>query len=217
MAGMPFNITYSLFQYKSRFYQERLFNYIWVNRTYMIANRTMISLTEEEYIQYELTSNIRHEYVNGELIDMPGESTTNNTIALNLAFLVKQQLKGTGYKPYTHDVKLRILEEKTWFYPDLFVSAEQEGTDVFVMQKPVLITEVLSKSTGAYDVFDKFIQYRKIPELQYYMLIEPVKKIVTLLSRTGNNEWQTEFFNGLEEEVNLPKLNVHFRLSDLYE
>jgi Uma2 family endonuclease len=183
----------------------------------MVANRIAVSMTEEEYIQYELKSDIRHEYVNGELIDMPGESTTNNTIALNLAFVIKQQLKGTGYKPYTHDVKLRIPGEKTWFYPDLFVSAEQEGTDVFVMSKAVIITEVLSKSTGAYDVFDKFIQYRKIPELQYYMLIEPVKKIVTLFSRGEHNDWKTEFFNGPEDEINLLKLNVRFRLSDLYE
>ena len=178
---------------------------------------TAVNMMEEEYIQFELQSDIRHEYVNGQLIDMPGGYLKNNRIAGNLYFKLRLALGNVAVNIFTHDAKLRIPGEKIYFYPDLFVTREALDDKQYIASTAILIAEVVSKTTKAYDAFDKLLQYKKIPELHYYLMIEPFKKIVTLISRISQNEWQTEFFNGPEETIELPAINVKFKLSDLYE
>jgi Uma2 family endonuclease len=78
-------------------------------------------MTEEEYIQFELNADIRHEYVNGQLIDIPGDNGYNNQIAQNLSFICRS-LKKEGYRPYTHDIKVKVSGTENYFYPDLFLS-----------------------------------------------------------------------------------------------
>ena len=182
----------------------------------MQTTATAVSMTEEEYIQFELKSDIRHEYVNGQLIDMPGEYLKNNRIAGNLNFILRLALNSSMYNIFTHDAKLKIPNEKSYFYPDLFVTDEVLGAEQYIAYAAVLVAEVLSKSTRAYDVFDKLIQYKKIPQLQYCLMIEPFKKTVALHLKNGQGEWFTEYFNEPDEIIDLPVLHVHFRLSELY-
>lgn len=174
-------------------------------------------MTEEQYIEFELSADVRHEYLNGKLFEMPAESTANNDFAGNLYAILKPAIKGTGFSVYVHDIKLKIPQEPIYFYPDLFVSAEKPSTDAFIVRSAVLVAEVLSKSTRHFDMFDKYLQYRKLPGLQYYLLIESKTHLITLLEKDAEGDWTTELYNNDEEWIDLKSLNIKFQVKDLYE
>lgn len=174
-------------------------------------------MTEQEYIEFELTATLRHEYINGELLEMFPESTANNDFAGNLYVILKTALKGSTFSVYTHDIKLKIPQEPVYFYPDLFVSAEKPSTEAFIVRSAVLVAEVLSKSTRHFDMFDKYLQYRKLPDLQYYLLIESKTHLITLLEKDAEGDWTTELYNNDDEWVELRQLGVRFQVKDLYE
>jgi len=183
----------------------------------MQTTATAVSMTEEEYIQFELKSDIRHEYVNGQLIDMPGEYLKNNRIARRLSVILSLALNDAIYNIFTHDAKLKIPNEKSYFYPDLFVTDELLDEEQYIAYSAILVAEVLSKSTRAYDVFDKLMKYKKIPQLQYCLMIEPFKKTVDLHLKNDRGEWFIESFRDPDEVIKLPALHVNFKLLDLYK
>ena len=174
-------------------------------------------MTEEEYIAYEMASEVRHEYINGKLIEMPGESTTNNEIALNIALLLKKQVKEKSWRLFRHDVKLKLPGGKVYFYPDLFITQEESSTTKFVVESALLVAEILSGSTRHFDMFDKYLQYRQIPELRYYLLVEPSKRLITLCEKDDNGEWSTELFDEKDGLVSLKYLGLEMNISAVFE
>jgi len=180
----------------------------------IISERTF---TEEEYIQYELQSDIRHEYVNGKLIEMAGESDLHNEIAMNIAILLRQILKGSGYSIYMEGVKIKLPDEPKYYYPDVFATKEITGSaKQYIKYQPEMIVEVLSETTRKYDMVDKFINYQKIPSLVYYMLVEPEKTLVQLFYKM-NNDWEILSFTGIEDVVTLLAWNKAFTLKEVYK
>ena len=174
-------------------------------------------LTEEEYLNLELRSEIRHEYINGKLIEMHGEKDLNNEIAANVLFLLRQVLKSKGYHVFIEGVKVKIPEEAKYFYPDVFATREKsDETNEYVKQKPEIIFEVLSNSTRKYDLVDKFIAYQKIPSLVYYLAVETDKVLVQLFYKE-NNEWEMMSLTNADDIINLPALNIQFRVKEMYQ
>ncbi len=180
----------------------------------MQTTAVVVSITEEEYIQFELKSDNSCEYANDGFIDTPGKSGLNSLLATNLLFFFKMILHHTDYKIFTHDARLKI--EERYYYPDLFVSTEAVNANKYIHYSAILVAEVLSAGTRSLDQFDKFFVYRKIPELQYYLLIAPLKKAVILFSKNEQNEWSRQCYNVADEIINLPAINVQFKLADLY-
>src|SRR3954451_1188913 len=78
----------------------------------------------DEYIQHELKSPVRNEFINGQLFEMAGEKDINNEIAGNLYILLSALLKSLGYLIYSLDVKVKIFNETKYYYPDVFVTKE---------------------------------------------------------------------------------------------
>lgn len=126
-------------------------------------------------------------------------------------------MKQQGFSVYAHDVKLKIPGEAVYFYPDLFVSEESPSGDEFVVRSAILVAEALSKSTRHFDMFDKYLQYRKPPELRYYVLIESKTRLITVFENSNKGEWITELYNENEEWVDLKNINIRFQLKTLYE
>ncbi|MEP8511602.1 Uma2 family endonuclease, partial [Enterobacter kobei] len=91
-------------------------------------------MTVEEYIQFETTSEVRHEYINGQLVEMPGENKLNGKIAAFLSAYLMLLLEESGYIVYSHDIKVAIPNENKYYYPDLVVTNEPEnlGNDYVV-------------------------------------------------------------------------------------
>lgn len=153
-----------------------------------IAEKTKLS--EQEYLKSEETAEFKHEHLKGEVWAMTGASDNHVTIAMNLAFLLRQKLKDTPCRSYISDMKVRVEHANTFFYPDVFVTCEKKAQqNTHYKEHPVFIAEVLSPSTEAYDRGDKFKYYRQLSSLQEYWLIDAQKLSIDCFTHQNDNAW----------------------------
>jgi len=180
---------------------------------------TNIILSEEDYIQLELNSEIRHELINETLIDIPGDSPIHNYITGSFYILFRALLKATPFSVFMEDVKLKIPGEKKYFYPDVFVTQEKYNPSTgYVMNDAELIVEVLSPGTRLFDTVDKFIEYKKIPSLKYYLLAEPEKQYINCFMKDKDAVWESFVYTELQEIIELKEINnISFDLQAIYQ
>jgi len=131
------------------------------------------TMSVDEYLGGEQSSDIRHEYDNGYVVAMVGASRTHNLITLSLASAIREKLKGTPCRTYASDMKVRIQtnENDLFYYPDVMVSCDSSPTSEFYEEKPSLIIEVLSPSTETRDKLEKLAAYSRIPTLKEYFTV----------------------------------------------
>lgn len=173
--------------------------------------------TVEEYIQHELKSEVRSEFINGQLFEMAGEKDINNEIAGNLYILLSTLLKSLGYFVYSHDLKVKIFGENKYYYPDVFITKElKTESNKYIKSEPVLIIEVVSETSQVNDYVDKYIAYTKVPSLQYYMIIEPETTLITCYKRGENSEWITSKYTRPEDIIKLEVLDISFQVKQVY-
>jgi Uma2 family endonuclease len=178
---------------------------------------TLKKMSVEEYLTFEDTSDVRHEYFDGKLHTMPGTTDFHNEICLQIAFLLRNLLKSKGYKVYMENVKVRITDSK-YTYPDVFVTGDSRDSESRrIKQYPVMIIEVLSDKTRVYDKTDKFILYQKIASLKYYLTVEPEKPLVECYSLQEDGTWEVETFTSLSEKITFTSLNIDLEMADIYE
>ncbi len=87
----------------------------------------------------------------------------------------------------------------------------------YVQFQPELIIEVLSPATRTKDMVDKFIQYRKINTLSYYLVIEPQKCLVLCHSKDENGEWDMISYTSPDEIIYLPVLDIALPIQEIYK
>ena len=156
--------------------------------------------SDEEYFLYEEKSELRHELINGGLYEMSGESIFHNNIAGNIYILMRMLLKRSTWKVFIENVKVRT-PDKNYFYPDIIVC--ENNPEKYYSEKPILIVEVLSDTTRQYDLSDKFIQYRKIETLRYYLCVEPEQQVVIFFFKNENGEWFSETYTKDEDKIEI--------------
>lgn len=173
--------------------------------------------TVDEYIQLDEASDIRHEFINGLLYDMSGNSDIHNEMVGNLYFLLRNLLSVSKNKLYFEQVKVKIQGENHYYYPDVFVTNHPDDLqNKYIKQFPILLIEVLSDSKRKYDTIDKFIQYQKIEMLEYYILVEPEFMYVNCFSKDDTGEWQSAIYNKTEDLLPLKKLGIELPLQGIY-
>lgn len=174
-------------------------------------------LTEEEYIQHELKAEHRSEYINGQLFEMPGEKDINNELALQIFLLLTRQLKPKGYFLYVNDIKVAIPGERKYFYPDFFITKEPKTEkNQYIKHAPELMVEIVSPGSHSHDYIDKYIEYTKIPSLQYYLIVEPETILITMYARTAEG-WGVQKFTKPAETILLPALDASLSVKEIYE
>ena len=175
-------------------------------------------MTLDAYIAFEETADVRHEFIDGQLIPMPGTTDTHNTICGNIYIALRQLLKNTACKVFMENVKVQITHKKHYTYPDIFVTcSEQDLEDSYIKKFPILIVEVASPSTKVYDKTDKFLDYRKIKSLRYYLIVDTEKEIVECYSTKDGKEWTSEIYVSSKDVIPLDALNSKLLLSSIYE
>lgn len=176
--------------------------------------------TPEEYLEFEVTSDIRHEYHNGDIIPMTGGTPDHNDIASNLITLLKSALKAKPYRVFILDQRLWIPATNLYAYPDVMVLPKpielQTGRTDTVMN-PCLIAEVLSKSTQSYDRGDKFFAYRTIPSFQEYLLIDQYRVHVEHHVKTAAHQWLFSEYDEPSVTLSLSTFEFQIQLAELYE
>ena len=176
--------------------------------------------TPEEYLELEEKADYKNEYRDGEIISMTGGTTNHNKLALNLATGLNVALNDLDYEIYIGDVKLWIPRYREFIYPDVMVIEGQPvyySTNTTIVTNPVLIVEVLSKSTKDYDRGDKFLYYRSIPEFKEYILIDQTQYYVMQYVKTSENQWILTEYETEDAMINLSSINVELSLKQLYK
>ncbi|WP_373478915.1 Uma2 family endonuclease [Geminocystis sp.] len=174
----------------------------------------------DEYLALEETAEEKHEYHDGEIITMTGGTTNHNTLALTIASFFFTQLSAEDYQVYINDVRLFIEQYNRYTYPDVMIVKGKpmyQGKGTTSVKNPLLIVEVLSKSTQNYDQTDKFDAYRSIPDLQEYIVIDQYRYYVKQFAKNQEGKWVLTDYIGKEAILKLEYLPLEVTLENLYQ
>lgn len=171
-----------------------------------------IFLTEEEYLATETTSDIKREYIDGQVYAMAGAGYNHNCISVTIARKFANHLEGSPCATFMSDMKVRL--GKDYVYPDVLVDCGKMSGDDYFSNSPVIIVEVLSKSTRKIDTTEKLIRYINLPSLQEYVLIEQDFVSVQVLRKS--NHWQPEYYY-LGDSVNFVAIGLTLTVEEIYD
>jgi Uma2 family endonuclease len=177
-------------------------------------------ISPEEYLEIEVKSEERHEYINGQIIPMTGGTPNHNQIAGNFYAALNFALKRQPYRVFVTDQRLWIPQKRINTYPDVMIIAGelefQEGRKD-TLTNPIMIGEVLSKSTKSYDRDEKFAAYRTIGSFQEYLLIDQYTMHVEQYSKTDNNRWIFTEYEDADVTISLASIYFEISLADIYD
>jgi Uma2 family endonuclease len=184
----------------------------------MIASPQNNYLSSEEYLQLEEKSDIKHEYIDGEIYAMAGATDAHVTIAGNLFALLRNYLRGSDCRVYISDMKARIEKRDRFFYPDVMVTCDsRDRENSTYKQYPTLIVEVLYDSTEAFDRGDKFADYQTLDSLQEYVLINSKRQRVECFRRNNEGLWVLQSYTSENNFYQLKSIDFEGEISMLYE
>lgn len=180
---------------------------------YALEHRLM---TAEDFLTWDETQTIRHEFIRGEVFMMTGGVDRHNTVALNLALALRQHLRGSPCRVYANDVKLRVDAADCFFYPDVMVTCSASDlADRQIKREPVLVIEVLSPSTAAFDRGDKFTDYRLLPSLAEYLLVDVTRQRCDLYRKGADGMWVLHP-RAIDQDVRLQSVDLTVSADELW-
>ena len=171
-----------------------------------------------EYVAAELKADSRHEYLREEIYDMAGGTLEHAALAAALAGELRVALQGRPSRVFSSDARVRIEATDMTTYPELSVvcgELQSSPADERALSNPVVICEVLSDSTEAYDRGAKASHYRHIPSLREYVLVSQTEQRVEVQRRNAAGHWEIHEFGPGERAV-LESLGVSLSLAALY-
>ena len=172
-----------------------------------------------EYLALEATSNVRHEYFDGQIYAMAGGTPEHAALAAALIGLLFPSLRGGRCRAYDADLRIRIDATGLTTYPDITVVCgprELDATDRLAVTNPTLITEILSRTTEAYDRGDKFDHYKHLPSLRQYVLVSQYDRQVEVWTRGPDGAWtSTTTVDG--EVAVLSAIEARIDVRELYD
>lgn len=178
------------------------------------------TFTPEEYLAREEHSEIRHEYINGEIFDMAGGTASHNLIVGNTQYALRTGLRKKPRKVFAEGLRLRIEKSNIITYPDVMVICGKiefdRGRQDLVLN-PIVLFEVMSKSTRHYDRTDKFAAYRQILSLQEYVMIEQERVYVECFRKTESRLWALDAYQDLAGQLKLESLGIELAIAELYQ
>lgn len=184
----------------------------------MVASLKSIYISPEEYLQMEKISDLKHEYIDGQVYAMAGASDAHVTIAGNLFALLRNHIRNSGCRVYIADMKARIESLNRYYYPDVMVTCDDRDKETPVYKQfPCLIVEVLSDSTEAFDRGDKFADYQQIESLQEYVLINSKRQRVECFRRGDDGLWILQSYTSLQDSYRLQSIDFEGTMTELYE
>jgi Uma2 family endonuclease len=172
----------------------------------------------EDYFSLEEGSAVRHEFFNGEIFAMAGGTVAHNQIVANVVRELGMALKDRPCRALGSDMRL-MTPGGLLTYPDVMVicgPVELAHRRRDVVTNPVLLVEVLSDATRAYDLGDKFKLYKAVPSLRDYLAIQQ-RKVAVQCFRRERTSWHSTAFDRLDQVATLPSIDVRLRLADVYD
>ena len=182
-----------------------------------LVNTIETKISENDYLEGELISDVKHEYIDGIVYAMAGASTKHNLISSNILSELKNSLKqkNSPCDVFSSDMKVKVSKiTDSFFYPDVMVVCDADkNDDDYYKTSPLIIVEVLSKSTRRNDFTIKMMSYFNIPGLEEYVLIEQDICQVQVYSKSKN--WQSaSYFLG--DDITFNSINTTLSVEDIY-
>lgn len=182
-----------------------------------LAKKTRDKVSEQEYLDGELISEVKHEYIDGFVYAMAGASEKHCLISGNIFYKFSEVLRKekSPCKVLSESMKVRISDKGTqYFYPDVLVFCDNHKEDTqYYKNSPVILVEVLSNSTRKSDLFTKKLYYFNIPTLQEYVIIEQNICQVTVFKRSDN--WNPTIYI-LGDSITFESIGVTLSVEDIY-
>ena len=176
------------------------------------VNKQNNFITEEEYLNAELTSEVKHEYIDGQIYAMAGASVSHRKISGNIFRKIGNHLEDKSCTPYMSDA--RVGTKNDYYYPDVVVDCNpDENPDSLYAEKPVLIVEVFSKNTKHLDKGRKLLEYINMPSVKEYIMIEQNSASIDVLRKSEG--WILRNYI-LGEEIYFESINLTLSVEEIY-
>lgn len=169
-------------------------------------------ISEAEYLAGELASEIKHEYIDGEVYAMAGASRNHERISGNVLTQFMLHLRNMPCEPFSSDMKVKA--DGCFFYPDVSVVCDDKQGDDYFTEAPLIIVEVMSKSTRRRDKTIKFQAYKNLASLQEYVLIDQDFVEIQVCRRSAN--WFPALYF-LGDEVTFESIGLTLSVADIYQ
>ena len=186
-----------------------------------MSTATALFVTSDEYLERERSAATKSEYFNGAIYAMAGGSGTHSLLSVRMAALLVAALDDTPCLVFNSDMKVSISEAGLFTYPDASIACSEPryfDSKRDVLLNPIVIVEVLSQATEAYDRGEKFRHYRTLESLRAYVLVSQWSHHVEVYSReAGQSHWSYSDATGLDAVVSIPTINVTLSLAEIYK
>ncbi len=178
-----------------------------------MATLTTTLVSPQEYLEFEETSEERHEYIDGIIRPMPGELRRHNEVAGNIYTFLRSVAHKQQCSIAMEGIKLWVPTINRYYYPDVMVSCDAREKDEKICQYPCFIVEVFSPSTKLTDRREKLQAYQTIETVQGYLLVDHEDKFVEYLERTATDWTLTKLESG---ELTVSCLQTTLKLEDIF-
>lgn len=176
------------------------------------SQRTM---TVEEYLRFDESSQVRNEYVGGEVYAMSGVTVRHNRIVRNIVIALSASAGDGPCEVFSTEVRLRAADD-LYYYPDVMVVCEPTGELDLVVTEPCVVVEVTSPSTARIDRGEKLMAYRAISSLRAYLIVDHRRRRVERhWRREASTDWMRDEVLG-DGRVPVPCLDVELALDVIY-
>lgn len=176
-------------------------------------------ISPEEYIEGELRSDVRHEYIFGDVRAMAGASEKHNLISLNVGAELRAHFRGKKCRVFVNDMKVRLTRAVrfVFYYPDVFVACRNdEEESPYFRDYPEVIFEVLSPETARTDLHEKFFAYTSIPSLHTYVVVSQDEMKLEVFRRAVPR-WTGETLTQSNEALSIPEIEFRMTVERVYE
>ena len=183
----------------------------------MFTSAHKLPITAGEYLEGELRSELRHEFVDGRVYAISGASLRHNEICGDVFSFLKNHLKGGPCRTFIEAVKVELADDITeaYYYPDVFVTCEPADDNSHVVRQPKFIIEVLSPSTSRNDRGDKLANYKRIPSVEEIVHIEQDWPEIFIVRRS--DRWKRHIYTMLDSLVHLESIGLTIPVSAFYQ
>jgi Uma2 family endonuclease len=173
------------------------------------------TITPERFFAWVAARDGRFELVEGEVVMMAGAGRRHDSIVVNLTSVVHPQIRGGPCQTFTSDTY--VATSPSTRRMALGVDCGKPADDSLIADRPALVIEVLSPTTGGFDVTVKLAEYQSLPSMQYVLLVDTEMPTVHLYLRDEDGRWEDRIVRGLDAAIELPKLHLVLKLAEIYD
>jgi Uma2 family endonuclease len=177
------------------------------------------SMTPQQYIKMERTSEFRHEYYDGYIQAMCGCGSSHSRIGRNLIMTIGKYLEGRSCELFTHELKVGTPSDSAFMYTDaVIVCGEQEYLDdqFDILLNPTAIFEIASPTSHLFDKGRKFHFYQEIPSLKEFIMIDSKKRMIHAYRKRNNGQWKLELFDEKATDLCVQTIRFKISLNEIY-